>query len=138
MKGSKIMKTIDKIIFIIEQKGIVPSQMAKDLGFSSGLYSQWKSGLQNPSAEKLFKIAEYLDCSVDYLLDRTDDPKIIRNSGNNINQQNIGGNATANIGTDDSERSDADAHELLDMIKQLSIVQRAEIILKINEMLNEK
>lgn len=42
------------------------------------------------------------------------------------------------ISPDLIERSDADVKELLDMIKQLSIVQRAEIILKINEMMNEK
>lgn len=44
----------------------------------------------------------------------------------------------SNISPDLIERSDADVKELLDMIKQLSIVQRAEIILKINEMMNEK
>lgn len=42
------------------------------------------------------------------------------------------------ISPDLIERSDADVKELLDMIKQLSIVQGAEIILKINEMMNEK
>lgn len=29
-----------------------------------------------PSSDKLERIADYLDCSVDYLLGRTDNPKI--------------------------------------------------------------
>lgn len=82
------------------------------------------------------KIADELDCSVDSLLGRNKNPTI--NGNNNINQQYIGGNATANIGAADSEKSDSDAQELLKMIESLSVVQKAEIILKINEMLNEK
>ena len=37
------------------------------------IYDLEKGG-QIPSAEKLERIADYLDCSVDYLLGRTDNP----------------------------------------------------------------
>ena len=40
----------------------------QDLGYSSGLFSQWKKGSQKPSSDKLEKIADYLNVSVDYLL----------------------------------------------------------------------
>ena len=33
---------------------------------------------QAPSADKLEAIADYLDCSVDYLLGRTDNPEVNR------------------------------------------------------------
>ena len=62
------MDTVQRILEQLQCKNIKPSKMMKDLGFSSGLFSQWKSGQQKPSAEKLQKIAEYLDTSVDYLL----------------------------------------------------------------------
>lgn len=97
--------------------------------------SQLSAG-QEMSYLSFARIADEIDCSIDYLLGRTESPTI--NGNNNINQQYIGGNATANIGTADNERSDADVHELLEMIESLSIVQKAEIILKINEMLNKK
>lgn len=68
------MCTVEKIIQELDAKGIKPSVMMKDLGFSSGLFSQWKSGSQNPSTEKLEKISEYLGCSVDYLLGADENP----------------------------------------------------------------
>lgn len=40
------------------------------------IYDLEKRG-KSPSADKLTKIADYLDCSVDYLLGRTDNPKTI-------------------------------------------------------------
>ncbi len=70
------MTTFERIKLLVEEKGIVPSKMMKDLGFSSGLYSQWKLGQQNPSVNKIIKIAEYLNVSVDYLIGRTDDPDL--------------------------------------------------------------
>ena len=59
------MTTIERIQQKLDEKNIKPSKMSKDLGFSSGLFSQWKSGLQKPSASKIKKIAEYLECSID-------------------------------------------------------------------------
>lgn len=67
------MNTIDLINDLLSLKGISAAQMSRDLGFSNGLYSQWKSGLQKPSAKKLEKIAEYFDVTVDYLLGHTDE-----------------------------------------------------------------
>lgn len=67
------MNTIDRINDLLALKGISAAQMSRDLGFSNGLYSQWKSGLQKPSAKKLEKIAEYFDVTVDYLLGHTDE-----------------------------------------------------------------
>ena len=45
-------------------------------GISSGNISDWKSGRSFPSAPKLDILANCLDCSVDYLLGRTDNPTV--------------------------------------------------------------
>lgn len=50
------------------ERGVTPSKVAKDLGFSNSICTQWKSGRQKPSAEKLMKIAEYFNVSESYLL----------------------------------------------------------------------
>ena len=50
--------------------GIKPNTVAKDLGFSSGVCTQWKKGLQEPSYEKASKIAQYFGVTTDYLLGR--------------------------------------------------------------------
>ena len=62
------MTTIDRIEELLAKKGISRSRMMKDLGFSSGLFSQWKSGFQQPSLKRLMAIADYLGVSLDYLL----------------------------------------------------------------------
>lgn len=62
------MNTIEKIVTLLNKKETSVAKMMKELGFSSGLFSQWKSGKQKPSAEKICKIAEYLNVSTVYLL----------------------------------------------------------------------
>lgn len=61
------MTTFERIELKLAEKGIKPSTMSKELGFSSGLFSQWKSGAQEPSAKSLEKIAKYFNVSIDYL-----------------------------------------------------------------------
>lgn len=81
------MRTVDIIQEILDSKNIKPSKMAADLGFSSGLFSQWKSGKQKVSLEKIVNIADYFDCSVDYLLGRTDNSNSISNG--NISNSSV-------------------------------------------------
>ena len=42
------------------------------------MFYQWKSS--QPKADRLEKVADYFQVSTDYLLGRTDDPKIANNS----------------------------------------------------------
>lgn len=55
------------------QKGIKPNPLGSKIGISSGVITKWKNGTI-PNGDTLIKIADYLGCSVDYLLGRTDDP----------------------------------------------------------------
>lgn len=50
------------------ENGTRPNTVAKELGFSSAVCTQWKKGQQKPSVEKIAKIAEYFNVSTDYLL----------------------------------------------------------------------
>lgn len=68
------MNTVQIIQEELQSKNIKPSKMMKELGFSNGLFSQWKSGQQKPSVDKLQKIAEYLNVSLEYLLGKTNNP----------------------------------------------------------------
>lgn len=60
-------------------KGFKPNTIAKAIGLSSATATKWKNG-SIPNGEVLIKIADYLDCSVDYLLGRTDIPEINRSA----------------------------------------------------------
>ncbi len=59
-------------------RGTKPNPVAKEIGISSGIISKWKSEGTLPNGETLIKLADYLDCSVDYLLGRTDKPEVNR------------------------------------------------------------
>lgn len=58
-------------------KGCKPNTIAKSIGLSTATATKWKNGAI-PNGEALSKIADYLDCSVDYLLGRTDNPEVNR------------------------------------------------------------
>lgn len=60
---------------ICEKKGITVTQLLKEHNLSTGNTGSWKKG-KLPNGETLLKIADYLDCSVDYLLGRTDEPGV--------------------------------------------------------------
>ena len=69
---------------LLQIKKITAYKVAKDTGISQGLCNEYKNGIKTPTIENLIKIADYLDCSVDYLLGRTDTP----NGTYTINNQN--------------------------------------------------
>lgn len=55
----------------IKQKDI-----AQILNVSQNTYSQYETGVIALTAEILIKLSDYYNVSIDYLLDRTDNPKI--------------------------------------------------------------
>lgn len=58
----------DKLKELCENKGVKPSRVAIECGFSKGTVSHWKNEGTIPQREILIKIAEYFDVSIDYLL----------------------------------------------------------------------
>ncbi|EME5971835.1 helix-turn-helix transcriptional regulator [Enterococcus faecium] len=56
----------EKIKKIANAKGISINKLEKDLGFSSSYISKWKRSV--PSADKLQKVANYLNVSMEELL----------------------------------------------------------------------
>ena len=64
------------IIFVecLQRKDISAYKLSKETGISQGLISDYKNGVKKPTAENLVKLADYLDCSIDYLLGRTSSP----------------------------------------------------------------
>ena len=71
------MEHTEKILNILKERNIVPNQVATAIGVSDSLFSKWRAKpTSKVSSEVLVSIADYLDCSVDYLLGRTDKPEI--------------------------------------------------------------
>ena len=55
---------------ILKNRNIKQKEMYNTLGISDRTLDNYKTSM--PKADNLAKIADYLDCSVDYLLGRTD------------------------------------------------------------------
>ena len=59
---------------IREDKDIKQKEIAAYLNVSQNTYSQYETGVISLTAEVLIKLADYYDVSIDYLLDRTNNP----------------------------------------------------------------
>lgn len=66
---------IDRISALAKSKGLSINQMLKNAELSTTILDNMKRG-RLPSVDKIQSIAEYFDCSVDYLLGRTDNPEV--------------------------------------------------------------
>ena len=71
-RTSEIIKARSK------ERGISVAAMLLECSIYKSLIYDLEKRNRTPSAEVLEKIADYLDCSVDYLLDRTDKPEVNR------------------------------------------------------------
>lgn len=65
------MKNLAKIR---KQSGRTQRNLSILLGFSQELISKYERGLSNPSIQSLKKMATFFNCSVDFLIDYTDNP----------------------------------------------------------------
>lgn len=123
-------KIADNIKSLARSKDIQLKIMLHELDLSKNALSTLYNGSMI-KADSLARIADYLECSVDYLLGRTNNPDI--NNGNNITTGNINGNHNANISVGATLLSN-DEEEILKMVRELSLIQRSELVITINKM----
>ena len=60
-----------RTVELAQNLGLSKNKLLQNANLSKGLFDRIKQG-QVPSIDKIQAIAEYLNCSVDYLLGRTD------------------------------------------------------------------
>lgn len=120
---------------IAKVRGITVKEMLTDCELSINTLSSMQSGGYFPRVEALIKIADYLGCSIDYLLGRTDSPTAI-NSHNTVNgSNNIIGNGSGNkTGNTLSEQESA----LVDIFNKLDVVSQAKLLVYATELEKEK
>ena len=69
----------DIFVAILQERGITVYRVVKDTGIPQAIVYEWAAGKREPAQlGYLKKLADYLDCSVDYLLGRTDKPEVNR------------------------------------------------------------
>lgn len=61
-----------------KQRGLSQLRLAMDLGTNQNSISRYESGEREADYRMLIRIADYFGVSIDYLLERTDEPKMNR------------------------------------------------------------
>lgn len=119
---------------LCEMSNEKPNPVAKKLDISSGTVTNWKSGTL-PNTEALIKLSNYFNCSVDYLLGRTDTVDIPATT--QFNGNNNGLQTTVNTGTvtihSQTEHDDLTEmeQELLKVFRQLSFKEKIQLMDKL-------
>lgn len=70
-----------------EKKHITQTKLSTEIEVSQELISHFEIGQSKPNIDNLIKLADYFNCSTDYLLNRTDNPTIITNL--NVSDANL-------------------------------------------------
>lgn len=61
---------------IRKSRGISQLKMAMDLNTNQNTISRYETGEREPGINELIKIADYFNVSIDFLLERTNNPTI--------------------------------------------------------------
>ena len=121
-----------------KRRKINTTDMLEDCKLSKNTLSRLNNG-QFPSCECIAKIADFLQCSIDYLMCRTDNPNIARE--NLINQQvtnsPANGSITLNANGKKTEIETLE-QEILEELKKLNFIEKSEIISCIAKIKKEK
>ena len=72
VKGGGVLRLRE----IRRAKGVSQLKLAMDLNTSQNTISRYETGEREPGINELIKLADYFGVSVDYLIGRTDNPKM--------------------------------------------------------------
>lgn len=65
-----------KIKELREEKGLSQKKLADNIGTSQRNIGRWENEENEPTMSQLIKLAEYFDCTIDYLVGKDDDETI--------------------------------------------------------------
>ena len=60
------------------KKGLSQLRLAIELNTTQNTISRYETGEREPGISELIKLADYFNVSIDYLLERTDDPRLYK------------------------------------------------------------
>lgn len=79
------MGIVDKILFLLDKKGLNQKDLTDYLGVKKSVFSSWKSGKSVSFNKYINQIASFLGTTPDYLWGWTDDPTDYENTEENLN-----------------------------------------------------
>ena len=100
---------------LLKKRELLNKDFAKIMSVQPATISNWEKGNRFPKDDTLIKIADYFDCSIDYLLGRTDDNLEDISTGNLSTQ-------TITIKIDNESTFYLTSKEVENIIRQLDAV----------------
>lgn len=90
MEGFDKMKFNEKIIMLRKNKNLSQEDLGNELGVARQTISKWELGETTPEMDKLIKMSEIFEITLDDLIKDTE-PNIDKNNANNTNTQKLAG-----------------------------------------------
>ena len=112
---------------LCEKSGVTPYRVCKETGITTATISNWKAGRYTPKQDKLQKIADYFNVSVEYLMtgeEKKDGPKYYLNDETAAIAQDIFENKELRLLFDAAR--DADPEDLETVHSMLLALKRKE------------
>lgn len=119
-----------RIKSVLKTKKMTQKELFTALGMAINTLDNYKKSM--PKSDNLAWIADYLDCSVDYLLGRSDNPNIGENNINNFDTTING--TQANI----IQGAETDLDEIKAALSKLTSSKRHRAIADMLDLLEEK
>ena len=88
MNDNKIINKLENLKKLRESKNITQRKLSMDLDVSQELISRYEVGSSFPQPNMIIKIAQYFNCSTDYLLGLTDITTPVKYLSQNIDVKN--------------------------------------------------
>ena len=124
MDNAQFAKNIKEIC---KEQGKSVSKMLSICGIRKSLIYDLEKRDWTPSISVAEQIADYLECSVDFLIGRTDNPKATYKNIHSSNIVNVNGN-NGNYSPLTVNKIPDENKELLELIQSLSLKQKANVI----------
>ncbi len=128
-------KTAENIKNIAKSKNIPLKTLLENCELNINFVSDLIKG-NDTKLTSIYKIADYLNVSLDYLTGRTDEPKQIQNINNNQNSS-IEAIQTKSYSSDGEELNGIQK-ELIEAIKDLPKIRQSEILTEVYKMIERK
>ena len=118
----------ERIKLYAREKNMTVKSLLKDAGVGEKMVSNMsgKNG-SYPQSDKIAQIAKILDCSVDYLLGRTDNPNVTGISVTDNNQMSLTGNNSISVNAADNKK-DTLTEQFIQKFEQLDFDDKVDVM----------
>lgn len=133
--------TYNRIRDMVKRTGISIKKLNEECSLSENAISSASKSQDGMKARNLYAISNCLDCSVDFLLGRTDNPQAHKSAGGGlVNNAPIKGDYNMNAGNINVNTSSSASYqdELNSLYSKLTLIQQAKLLSLVSDVVDGK